>query len=59
MATASETAKRAGLKNLGELVEICGESRQTLNNWFNNKPTVFRLVLIGAVAEKAGQVKPQ
>lgn len=52
----SERCKAAGLKSLAELSEICGESVQTLNNWHKNKPRVFDLVLLGAVAKKAASV---
>jgi len=48
----SEKCKAAGLKSLAELSEISGESVQTLNNWSKNKPTVFGLVLRGAVVKK-------
>lgn len=48
----SEKCKSAGLKSLAELSEISGESVQTLNNWHKNKPRLFDLVLMGAVAEK-------
>jgi len=48
----SEKCKAAGLKSLAELAEITGESVQTLNNWFKNKPVVFDLVLRGAVLLK-------
>ncbi|MCY4043468.1 MAG: hypothetical protein OXE99_00150 [Cellvibrionales bacterium] len=48
----SEQCKKAGLKNLNELVERSGESVQTLNNWYKNKPKLFRLVLMGAALEK-------
>ncbi|MBW1726004.1 MAG: hypothetical protein JRJ62_00200 [Deltaproteobacteria bacterium] len=50
--TASEKAKKAGLKNLKELAEISGESTQNLNNWFNNYPLRFELILKGAVIKK-------
>ena len=48
----SEAAKSAGLKSLAELAEISTESVQTLNNWFNNEPRRFELILKGAVFEK-------
>ena len=50
--TASEAAKQAGLKSLKSLCEISGESPQTLNNWFNNEPRRFELVLKGAIFEQ-------
>ena len=48
----SEKAKSAGLKSLAELAMISGESTQTLNNWFNNYPLRFELILKGAVIKK-------
>lgn len=49
----SEKAKAAGLKSLAELADASGESVQTLNNWFKNKPRRFELILKGIVAEKS------
>lgn len=54
---ASQKAKAAGLKSLDELVEISGESRQTLNNWHNKKPVKFELVLKGAIVKKLEGIK--
>ena len=48
----SEQCKAAGLKSLVALSEMSGESVQTLNNWYKNKPRLFELVLMGAVAKK-------
>lgn len=47
--TASEAAKKAGLKSLAEVASITGQSTQTLNNWFNDKPELFKVVLAGCV----------
>lgn len=52
----SEKAKAAGLKSLTELSEISGESTQTLNNWFNNYPLRFELILKGAVIKKLERI---
>jgi hypothetical protein len=48
--TASEHAKAAGLKSLLELSEMTGVSTQTLNNWHNNKPFLFNIVILGCKA---------
>jgi hypothetical protein len=48
----SEKAKAAGLKNLKELCELTGQSSQTLRNWDDNKPELFKAVLAGAVSIK-------
>ncbi len=45
--TASETAKRAGLKNLAAVSELTGVSVQTLNNWFRHKPKLFAAAVAG------------
>jgi hypothetical protein len=45
--TAAETAKTAGLKNLTEVSKLTGVSTQTLNNWHNDKPRLFAIVLAG------------
>ena len=50
--TAAEKAKSVGLKNLKELAEISGESTQTLNNWLNNYPVRFELILKGAIVKR-------
>ena len=46
--TPSQQAKDAGLNSLSELCEITGQSAQTLSNWFKDKPSLFKTVLIGA-----------
>jgi len=45
--TASKQAKEAGLKSLLQVAELTGQSTQTLNNWFNHKPELFGIVLLG------------
>ena len=50
--TASQKAKTAGLKNLAEMCELSGQSFQTLNNWFNDKPELFNMVLLGCAVTK-------
>jgi hypothetical protein len=50
--TASQKAKAAGLKNLAEMCEITGQSPQTLNNWFNDKPQLFTILLRGCAVTK-------
>lgn len=51
--TASQAAKQAGLKNLLEVSELTGVSHQTLNNWHNDKPKLFAVVIAGCVAVKS------
>ena len=48
--TASQAAKAAGLKSLGNVTVLSGVSHQTLNNWFNNKPRLFAVVIAGCAA---------
>lgn len=55
--TASEKAKKAGLKNLGEVVELTKQSRQTLNNWHNDKPELFNVIIAGCVSLKQQNIK--
>lgn len=50
--TASESAKQAGLSNLVEVAEMTQQSVQTLNNWFNNKPDLFKMVISGCALTK-------
>ena len=52
--TPAKEAKKACLKGLGELCEISGQSRQTLDNWFKSKEKrfVFDAVLHYAVFSK-------
>jgi hypothetical protein len=47
--TASDSAKSAGLKNLVEASKLTGVSTQTLNNWFNHKPELFKVVMLGCL----------
>lgn len=51
--TASEDAKKAGLKNLAEVSEMTKTSYQTLTNWYNDKPELFAVVVAGCAAMKA------
>ena len=53
--TASQLAKRMGLKSLKELSEHTGASLQTLINWHNNKPELFYIVLLGCVTKLINQ----
>jgi len=45
--TASMTAKSIGLKSLGQVSDITGKSRATLNKWFNEQPDFFYVVILG------------
>jgi hypothetical protein len=45
--TASQLAKSHGLRSLAQVSELTGASPQTLNNWHNHKPQLFRVVLMG------------
>lgn len=49
----SEKCKAAGLSGLAELVELTGKCQRTLINWNKADPTLFHIVLRGAVATKA------
>jgi len=49
---ASQFAKQAGVKSLAEVSELTGVSPQTLNNWFKNKPELFKIVLLGCKCQK-------
>jgi hypothetical protein len=57
--TASKQAKKAGLKSLTQVRDLLGTNKsgnpmvscQTLNNWHNNKPELFEVVLLGCVSK--------
>ena len=49
--TASKQAKELGLKSLTQVSELTGQSLQTLTNWFNDKPELFEVVLLGCAAK--------
>ena len=51
--TASKQAKELGLKSLTQVSELTGQSLQTLTNWFNDKPELFYVVLLGCKAKLA------
>ena len=53
--TPSQQAKAAGLKSLLLVSEITGVSIQTLSNWAKDKPELFRIVLLGVVADLNAQ----
>ena len=50
--TAAEQAKKAGMKSLAEVSQMTDIRFQTLNNWHKNRPKLFRLVILGCVADK-------
>lgn len=50
--TPSQQAKALGLKSLTEVSELTGVSLQTLTNWHRDKPSLFRIVLLGCVATR-------
>tara|TARA_R110000772_G_scaffold99997_3_gene200052 strand:+ start:1048 stop:1215 length:168 start_codon:yes stop_codon:yes gene_type:complete len=47
--TASKQAKELGLKSLTQVSELTGQSPQTLTNWFNYKPELYKIVLLGCL----------
>lgn len=49
--TPSKQAKELGLKSLTQVSELTGQSLQTLTNWFNDKPELFEIVLLGCVGK--------
>jgi hypothetical protein len=49
--TPSQQAKSAGLKSLTQASKMTGVSLNTLTNWHRDKPELFRIVLLGCVAE--------
>ena len=49
--TPSKKAKELGLKSLTQVSKLTGQSLQTLTNWFNDKPELFEVVLLGCAAK--------
>ena len=49
--TPAKMAKELGLKSLTQVSELTGQSLQTLTNWFNDKPELFKVVLLGCAAK--------
>jgi len=49
--TASKKAKELGLKSLTQVSGLTKQSPQTLINWFNDKPELFEVVLLGCKAK--------
>ncbi|MGB0943118.1 MAG: hypothetical protein ACPGUE_11980 [Marinomonas sp.] len=47
--TPSKQAKELGLNSLTQVSELTGQSLQTLTNWFNDKPELFEIVLLGCL----------
>jgi hypothetical protein len=45
--TASEQAKQIGLKSLKQVSDLTGVSVQTLHNWHQNRPELFKTILAG------------
>ena len=49
--TPAEQAKAAGLKSLTQVSQITGQSLNTLTNWHRDKPDLYRIVLLGCLAD--------
>lgn len=47
----SRQAKEHGLKSLSQVSKMVTKSTQTLNNWANDNPGLFEIVLLGAKAK--------
>jgi hypothetical protein len=52
--TAAKQAKELGLKSLAQVSQLTGQSSQTLTNWCNDKPDLFKVVLLGCVSKVNG-----
>lgn len=50
--TPSQQVKSVGLKSLTQVSQLTGQSLQTLSNWHRDKPELFRIVLLGCLAEE-------
>ena len=46
--TAGEYARQYNVK-LSQVKIVTGQSHQTLDNWFRNKPLMFHVAIVGAV----------
>ena len=49
--TPAGAAKSSGLKSLTQVSQITGVSLNTLTNWHRDKPELFRIVLLGCLAD--------
>lgn len=47
-----QICKKAGLKNLNELIELTEKSKDTLIYWAKNNPSFFQIVVDGAKRKK-------
>jgi len=47
--SASIEARSKGLDSLEQVSKLTGVSVTTLNNWYLNKPKLFRVVLLGSI----------
>lgn len=57
--SASAAAKAAGLTGLNDVIEMTKQSRQTLQNWHNDKPELFRVVIAGCSALQQKDIHKQ
>jgi len=53
--TASQQAKAGGFRSLRQVAELANVKERTLYNWFNDKPELFKVVLLGCVALNCGK----
>lgn len=53
--TTAKTVKEAGLKSLAEVSEMTGQSRQVLDAWHKERPELFRIILLGCLADKTNK----
>jgi hypothetical protein len=56
--TASQQAKKHGLKNLKQVSEMTGVGESTLHNWHKNKTKLFEIVLYGCKTHLENESKP-
>lgn len=47
--SAAKKAKALGAKNLQQIADGAGVSRQNLDNWSRDKPALFAAVVVGVV----------
>lgn len=48
--TPSEYVRPMGLSGLNQMAEMTKQHRQTLHNWYYQKPELFRVVALGCAA---------
>lgn len=53
--TTAQLIRKAGIESIQLVCDSTGISRQTLDNWQKTRPKLFRIILLGVIADHHGE----